>query len=120
MESPASAAEFTAPATATRSRAEPLPDGTVPKEDTWKRKNRFLWSWHDEQGDNKPQQEEIAFAATPENPQNWEWPMDGFTVDEKGWIWFASYVRRPPNPREESAILRNPSSRPGQVGKSDL
>ena len=30
--------------------------------------------------------------------------MGGFTVDEKGWIWFASYVRRPPNPREESAI----------------
>ena len=95
--------------------AEPLPDGTVPKE-PWRKENRFLWSWHDEQGDNKPQEEEITLAATPENPRNWEWPMGGFTIDEKGWIWFASFIRTPPNPREESALYTILPQGPDKLG----
>ena len=87
--------------------AEPLPDGTEPKE-PWRRENRFLWSWHDEQGDNEPQKEEISISATPDNPKDWEWPLAGITVDEKGWIWIASAVRRPPYSREESAIYTIP------------
>ena len=81
--------------------AEPLPDGTVPKE-PWKRENRFLWSWHDEQGDHELQQEEITLAETPE--MDWEWPLVGITVDEKGWLWIASAIRRLSGPSEESAI----------------
>jgi DNA-binding beta-propeller fold protein YncE len=95
--------------------AEPLPDGTMPKI-AWKPENRFLWSWHDEQGDNQLQKEEITFAATPENPKGWEWPMGGFTVDEKGWIWIASYVRRPPNPRQESTVWAIPPKGPNRLG----
>ena len=95
--------------------AEPLPDGTVPKE-TWRRENRFLWFWHDEQGDNQPQEEEITVVSTPENPKDWEWPMGGITVDEKGWLWIASYVRRPPEPRQESAIWAIPPQGPDKLG----
>ena len=95
--------------------AEPMPDGTVPKE-PWARQNRFLWSWHDEQGDNEPQQEEITLAATPENPTDWEWPLGGITVDEKGWLWMASYLHRPPNPNEDSAIYAIPPQGPDKLG----
>jgi hypothetical protein len=42
--------------------------------------------------------------------------MGGFTVDEKGWIWFASYVRRPLNPREESAIYAILPQGPDRLG----
>jgi WD40 repeat protein len=95
--------------------AEPLPNGTKVK-DTWKRENRFLWSWHDEQGDNQLQKREITIYATPDNPKDWEWPMGGFTVDEKGWIWIASYVRRPPNPRQESTVWAIPPQGPNRLG----
>lgn len=95
--------------------AEPLPDGTVPKE-PWGRENRFLWSWHDEQGDNEPQQEEITLVATPENPPDWEWPTQGITVDEKGCLWIASALRRPPNPNEESAIYSLAPQDPDSLG----
>ncbi len=95
--------------------AVPLPDGTVPKE-FWKREYRFLWSWHDAQGDNEPQKEEITLAATPENPHDWEWPLSGITVDEKGWLWISSLIRRPPDPREESTIYAMPPQGPNELG----
>ena len=87
--------------------AEPLPDGTIPKA-AWKPENRFRWSWHDEHGDHYVHKEEITFAVTPGNPPNWDWPMGGFTVDEKGWIWLASYGRKPPSPGQASAIWAIP------------
>ena len=83
--------------------AEPLPDGTVPKE-TWRRENRFLWSWHDAKGDNEVTQEEVLIEASPDNPKDWEWPLGGMTIDDQGWLWIASFIRRPPNPRQESSI----------------
>ena len=95
--------------------AEPLPNGTVAKE-PWKRENRYLWSWHDEKGDNEPQEEEISISATPDNPIDWEWPMVGISVDEKGWIWIASAVRRPPQSREESAIYTIPPQGLNELG----
>jgi DNA-binding beta-propeller fold protein YncE len=95
--------------------AEPLPDGSKPKE-PWRRENRFLWSWHDEQGDNEPQKEEISISATPDNPKDWEWPLAGISVDQKGWIWIASAVRRPPYSREESAIYTIPPQGPDKLG----
>ncbi|HEY5741784.1 MAG TPA: hypothetical protein VIS99_04525, partial [Terrimicrobiaceae bacterium] len=95
--------------------AEPLPDGKVAKT-AWKLENRFLWSWHDEQGDNAVQKEEIAFAATPGNPPDWDWPRGGLTVDDKGWIWIASYGRRPPNPHQGSAIWAIPPKGPNKLG----
>jgi hypothetical protein len=87
--------------------AEPLPDGTIAKV-AWKPENRYLWSWHDEQGDHQVQKEEITFAVTPGNPPDWDWHLGGFTVDEKGWIWLSSYGRRPPHPGEKSAIWALP------------
>ena len=95
--------------------SEPLPDGSVPK-DSWKGEYRFQWSWHDEQGDNQPQKDEITIVNTPENPKDWEWPMGGITVDEKGWLWLASYVRRPPYPRQESTIWAIPPNGPNKLG----
>ena len=95
--------------------AEPLPDGTQPKE-PWGQENRFLWSWHDEQGDNEPQAEEMTIFATPENPKDWKWPLEGITVDEKGWLWISSAIRIPPNPREESTIYAIPPKGMHEVG----
>ncbi len=87
--------------------AQPLPNGTKAQE-PWRQENRFLWSWHDEQGDNEPQKEEISISATPEYPKDWEWPLEGITVDEEGWIWIASAIRRLSGPTEESAIYAIP------------
>ena len=70
----------------------------------WKRENRFLWSWHDAKGDNEVIQEEVVIEASPDNPKDWEWPLGGMTIDDQGWLWIASFVRRPPNPRQESSI----------------
>ncbi len=42
-------------------RSEPLPDGTVPKE-PWRRENRFLWSWHDEKGEGRPQENQLTIG----------------------------------------------------------
>jgi sugar lactone lactonase YvrE len=95
--------------------AEPLPSGRKPKE-AWREENRFLWSWHDEQGDNEPQLEEITLSAAPDIPKGWEWPLGGISVDEKGWLWIASYVRRPPDPREESAIYAIPPKGLNKLG----
>ena len=95
--------------------AQPLPNGTLAKE-PWKRENRYLWSWHDDKGDNKPQEEEMTIAATPDHPHDWEWPLGGITVDEKGWIWLASYIRRPPNPTELSAIYTIPPRGTNELG----
>ena len=95
--------------------AEPLPDGTVPKE-TWKRENRFLWSWHDEAGDNELKQEEITLEATPDAPKNWEWPIGGITIDDKGWLWVSSFVRTPPNPRQESTVWAIAPEGPDKAG----
>ncbi len=95
--------------------AEPLPDGTRAK-DAWKRENRFLWSWHDEHGDGQIQKEEINVVATPENPKEWEWSMGGFTVDDKGWLWIASYMRKPPHPRQESTVWAIPPGGPDKLG----
>ena len=84
--------------------------------DAWKRENRFLWSWHDEHGDGQIQKEEINVLATPENPKEWDWSMGGFTVDEKGWLWIASYVRKPPHPRQESTVWAIPPEGPNRLG----
>ena len=96
--------------------AEPLPDGALPKREPWRRENRFLWSWHDEQGDNQPNENEMTISATPENPKDWEWPSAGITVDEKGWIWISSAVRKPPSPREESTIYAIPPKGTDEMG----
>jgi sugar lactone lactonase YvrE len=71
----------------------PLPNGKH-TEEGWRPENRFLWSWHDEQGDNEIQESEIKILASPGKPKDWEWPTPSMTVDNKGWIWIASYQRR--------------------------
>jgi DNA-binding beta-propeller fold protein YncE len=96
--------------------AEPLPDGTLPKREPWRPENRFLWSWHDEQGDNQPREDEVTISATPQNPKGWEWPSAGITVDEKGWLWISSLVRKPPSPREESTIYTIPPKGTDEMG----
>ena len=71
----------------------PLPNGKH-AEQGWRPENRFLWSWHDEQGDHKIQESEVQMLAIPGKPKDWEWPTPSMTVDDKGWVWIASYQRR--------------------------
>jgi DNA-binding beta-propeller fold protein YncE len=73
--------------------SRPLPNGKH-VEEGWLLENRFLWSWHDEEGDNKISESEVQILASPGNPKDWEWPTPSMTVDAKGWIWVASYQRR--------------------------
>jgi hypothetical protein len=97
----------------------PLPDGKH-AEEAWRSENRFLWSWHDQQGDHKIQESEIHILATPGNPKDWEWPTPSMTVDDKGWIWVASYQRRLfplENPEfEQYAIYAIPPGGPNEQG----
>lgn len=72
---------------------KPLPDGKH-AEKGWLPENRYLWSWHDAQGDNQIQESEVKILASPGSPKDWEWPTPTMTVDDKGWIWVASYQRR--------------------------
>jgi hypothetical protein len=58
----------------------------------------------------------MTISATPDNPHDWEWPSGGIAVDEKGWIWIASYIRRPPHPTESSAIYTIPPRGTNKLG----
>ena len=72
----------------------PTPDGTE-CQDPNAAEQRFLWSWHDEQGDHLPQSAEITIAAGPDpaNPKDakWNWVRGAQCVDDRGWLWIVSY-----------------------------
>ena len=97
----------------------PLPDGTHTNEG-WRPENRYLWSWHDEQGDHQPQKEEATIVISPGNPKDWEWPRGPLSIDDKGWLWTSSAHRRP-SPidgagGETSAIYAIPPQGPDKQG----
>jgi sugar lactone lactonase YvrE len=84
-------------------RAQPLPDGKN-SEFVWKPENFYLWSWHDEQGDNTPQPEEIIYWSKPEDKKPL-WQYGPMTVDADKNIWIASYDRGGATPEQNSVWM---------------
>ena len=72
-------------------RCSPLPTGEFAKEG-WQPVNRYLWSWHDEKGDGKPDADEIEYFARPEDKKPL-WQYGPFTVDSSNTLWFTSADR---------------------------
>jgi Chitobiase/beta-hexosaminidase C-terminal domain/PA14 domain/Divergent InlB B-repeat domain/HYDIN/CFA65/VesB-like, Ig-like domain/FlgD Ig-like domain len=74
----------------------PGPDGLV-----WT--DKYLWDWHDTQGDGQIQYTprstpgaagEVNLVAVGSSPDpNWKWPRDSYEVDDSGRVWIASNQR---------------------------
>ena len=74
----------------------PGPDGLA-----WT--DKYLWDWHDTQGDGQIQYTpasvpgpagEVNLVAVGSSPDyNWKWVRDSYEVDDSGRVWFASNQR---------------------------
>ena len=72
-------------------RCAPLPTGEFSNEG-WKPQNFYLWSWHDEKGDGKPDPDEIEYFMRPEDKKPL-WSYGSLTVDASNSLWFTSNDR---------------------------
>ena len=76
--------------------SDPGPDGLVGT-------GRYLWDWHDTQGDGQIQYTpasapgpagEVNLIAVESSPDpNWKWTRDSYEVDDSGRVWIASNQR---------------------------
>jgi hypothetical protein len=96
--------------------SSPGPDGLVGT-------GRYLWDWHDTQGDGQIQYTpastpgpagEVNLVAVGSSPDpNWKWTRDSYEVDDSGRVWIASnqraYVPNTTFPWEGTALYATPA-----------